>query len=89
LYWEQIGYNIPKKEWNQESFTQAVRFGNWKAVRPPRGGAVELYDLGVDPSESRNLAAEKPELVKRAEGYMKEAHTPPRSHADGSSQWVV
>ncbi len=89
LYWEQIGYNIPKKEWNRASFTQAVRFGNWKAVRPPRGGAVELYDLGADPSETKNVAGEKPDLVKRAEGYMKEAHAEPRSHADGSAQWVI
>jgi len=40
---------------------------HWKLIVPaPQntpGGAVELYDLTADPSESRNLAAESPERV--------------------------
>jgi arylsulfatase A-like enzyme len=41
----------------------AVRRGNLKLVRIGKA-APELYDLSVDISESKNLAAEKPEVVK-------------------------
>ena len=49
---------------------QAVRFGDWKALRrnitKNIPGAIELYDLAQDPDETRDLAAKRPELVKRA-----------------------
>ena len=35
--------------------------GNWKLHEYFEDGALELYDLSVDPGERRNLAAEKPE----------------------------
>jgi arylsulfatase A-like enzyme len=54
---------------------QAVRFGNWKAVRNGPGLPLELYDLATDVSESKNLAAARPELVARAETFIKTAHT--------------
>ena len=41
----------------------AARKGNWKLVRS-RSGAAELYDLAADLGESRDLAAEKPEVLK-------------------------
>lgn len=41
----------------------AVREGNWKLV--VREGRKELYDLGADVSESNDLAAAKPEVVRR------------------------
>ncbi|HEX7262064.1 MAG TPA: arylsulfatase, partial [Luteolibacter sp.] len=50
---------------------QAVRFGDWKAVKNGPNAAIELYDLSTDPSESRNLAAEKPEIVAKADEWMK------------------
>lgn len=40
----------------------AMRQGNWKLVRLP-GGKPELYDLATDMGESKDLAAEKPEVV--------------------------
>jgi arylsulfatase A-like enzyme len=54
---------------------QALRFGNWKAVRNGPAAAIELYDLAADAGEKNNLAAEKPDLVKKAEGLMKSART--------------
>jgi arylsulfatase A len=54
---------------------QAIRFGDWKAVRNGPGQAIELYDLASDVGETKNLAAEKPELVAKAEKLMKEART--------------
>jgi arylsulfatase A-like enzyme len=49
---------------------QAVRFADWKAVKNGPSAAIELYDLKADPGERTNLAAEKPELVKRAAGLL-------------------
>ncbi len=69
LYWESPGYGGQ----------QAIRFDAWKAIRQNlvKGKIVtELYHLGHDPGEAHNLAAEKPEIVVRAEEYFKEAHTP-------------
>jgi arylsulfatase A-like enzyme len=49
-------------------FIQAVRFGDWKAVR--NGPALELYDLKADPGESKDLAAEKPVQAARGEALL-------------------
>ena len=40
----------------------AVRQGNWKLVHLP-GGKPELYDLGKDIGETKNLVTEKPDIV--------------------------
>lgn len=53
---------------------QAVRFGDWKAVKNGPTAAIELYDLKNDAGEAKDLAAVKPELVAKAESYMKAAH---------------
>jgi arylsulfatase A-like enzyme len=54
---------------------QAARWGDWKAVRNGPNAPVELYDLKTDVSESTDLAATKPELVKEAESIFKKART--------------
>jgi arylsulfatase A len=55
---------------------QAIRWSDWKAVRPGPGAPVELYDLSKDISESKNLASEHPELVTKAIEMMAQARTP-------------
>jgi arylsulfatase A len=59
---------------------QAVRAGDWKAVRQktgaPNGGAIELYNLAVDPSETRNVAAEHRDIVHQLTGIMQREHAP-------------
>lgn len=44
----------------------AMRDGKWKFhLNTRRGNGIELYDLSVDPSESRNLADSHPDIVAR------------------------
>ena len=72
LYWEFPSYNGQ----------QAVRLGKWKGLRMNMNDGnreIELYDLSNDPQEQTNLAKEYPDVVKRIELIMKEAHTPPQN----------
>lgn len=73
------GGNAPKREYfywelHEGKSLQAVRFGDWKAVRNGPSAAIELYDLKGDVSESKNLAKDNAEIVAKAERLMKEAH---------------
>ena len=52
-----------------------MRWGDWKAVRNGPAKPIEIYDLRTDAAESKNLAADKPDLVAKAESLMKSAHT--------------
>jgi arylsulfatase A len=52
---------------------QAVRFGDWKAVKNGPSAAVELYDLKADPGEKTNLAAKHPDVVAKAAKLMADA----------------
>ncbi len=54
---------------------QAVRFGNWKAVRNGPAAPFELYDLAKDAGESNNLASQYPDLIVTAESLMRQART--------------
>jgi len=72
------GGPAPKREYfywelHEGASIQAIRFGDWKAVRNGPSKAIELYDLSTDESESKDMAAEKPELVAKAEAMMREA----------------
>jgi uncharacterized sulfatase len=67
LYWE----------FYEQGGRQAVRFGDWKAIRQPMfTGSMELYDLENDLGETKNVASKHPELVDAAAKMMKEAHSP-------------
>lgn len=86
------GGPAPKRDYfywelHEQMPVQAARFGDWKAIRPRHDREIELYDLATDPGEKKNLAASKPELVKRAAAIMAEAHTPdPKWPLTGRSQ---
>lgn len=67
LYWE----------FYEQGSKQAVRFGNWKAIRQPMfNGEIELYNLENDLGESTNVAAQHKDLLVKAEMMMTEAHQP-------------
>jgi arylsulfatase A-like enzyme len=65
LYWE----------FHEGNFLQAVRWGDWKAVRPGVGAPLELFDLANDPAETRDVAADTPEVVAHFEAYLRDART--------------
>jgi arylsulfatase len=67
LYWE-----IP-----EYSGQQAVRIGNYKAIRKNifKGNLeIELYDLKTDIQETINVADQFPEIVKQAEKIILREH---------------
>jgi len=65
LYWE----------FHERGFQQAVRMGNWKAVRLAKDKPLELYNLADDPTEYTDVAAKQPEIVAQIEKYLKTART--------------
>jgi arylsulfatase A-like enzyme len=72
LYWE----------FYEGGFKQAVRKGNWKAIRFYKNAQpvrTELYDLSEDPGEQNNIANSHPDQVKELEALMDEAHRPSES----------
>jgi arylsulfatase A-like enzyme len=66
LYWE----------FHERGFQQAVRMGDWKAVRHAPTGPLELYDLKRDLGEQKDLAASQPRVVRKIEDYLRTARTP-------------
>jgi arylsulfatase A-like enzyme len=72
LYWE----------FHERGFQQAVRMGDWKAVRSAWGEPLELYDLRTDLAEKHNVAGQHAEIVDRIEEYLKTART-------ASARWPI
>ena len=50
--------------WWLHEGNRALRAGDWKIVAAGKDSPWELYDLRSDRSETRNLAAERPEKVR-------------------------
>jgi arylsulfatase A-like enzyme len=50
----------------------AIRQGPWKLIFMSKGGGKELYNLNSDLSETRDVAAEQPEVVQRLEKLMRQ-----------------
>ncbi|MEX0686699.1 MAG: arylsulfatase [Balneolales bacterium] len=71
LYWEYPG----------RGGQQAVRMGNWKALRKNIKSEgrleIELYNLADDIREQHNIASEFPQIVNEVELIMKNARTVP------------
>lgn len=71
----------------EESFTFSLRYGNWKYIAPQEKGTPDwlknkrvepglmqqsqLYDLQTDPGETKNVAAQHPELVQQLQAALK------------------
>jgi arylsulfatase A-like enzyme len=65
LYWEFNGW-------------VAVRQGSWRAVKPNKSTTWELYDVSKDPGETKNLAAQHPEVLERLQAIAQREHEPAR-----------
>jgi arylsulfatase A len=72
LYWEFSGYGGQ----------QAVRMGDWKALRQNmhKGNVtLQLYNLAKDIGETTDVAAANPAIVERALRIMREQHVPSKA----------
>ncbi len=87
LYWELPRYNAKTGKFAKETPRQAARWRNWKVVRPKPDGPLELYDLAEDPGETRDLAAEKPEILAKFEEYLQRARYDPRPQTQPPHDW--
>ena len=65
LYWEFF----------ERNFQQAVRWRDYKAVRPAPGKPLELYNLAKDLAETHNIADQQPDIVAKIEAYLATART--------------
>lgn len=65
LYWE-------------DPRSQAIRMGDWKAIRPGKGKPFELYDLSKDLGEINDVAKQHPDILKKVTTFAGTASTPPR-----------
>jgi arylsulfatase A-like enzyme len=78
LYWERHAGG---------GFKQAVRWQNWKAVRPPTdqllNEPLELYNLDNDLGETRNVAGQQPEVIRRISDYLADARSTSRNYPIG------
>ena len=72
LYWE----------FHEKGTKQAVRMGDWKAVRLGPKQPLELYNLETDRAETDNVAADHPEIVAKIEHFLLTA----RSESD---RWPI
>lgn len=76
------GQQQPEREFLYREFTgyggqQTIRMGAWKAVRQNLGKGkilTELYNIAEDIGESKDVAAERPEVLARLEAAMAEQH---------------
>ena len=65
----------------EESRGLALRQGNWKYIAAPKkkrgkkpaAKRAELYDLGDDPSEQKNIIAQHPEKAKSMDKLLQES----------------
>ena len=68
LYWD-YGHN-------RKRYDQAVRLGDWKAVRHGETGPLQLFNLNNDLGEADDVSAEHPEVVKEITRIMDTAVDP-------------
>ena len=61
-----------------------MRLGDWKGIRHGQGEPVELYELGSDLGERRNVASQHLDIVRRIESNMESASVPSERYRVGA-----
>jgi hypothetical protein len=78
--YEGIAIHFPHYDLNNGGPASAFYLGSWKLVRNYDSGRVSLYDVAKDRSESTDLAAQQPDVVKdlesRLDAYLKAVDAP-------------
>jgi arylsulfatase A-like enzyme len=76
---EQKAHDYLYWEFHEEGGKQAVRMGDWKAVRLNMGNnpdaPSELYNLAKDEDEQNNVAPDHPEIIQQMAEIMAKEHT--------------
>ena len=73
LYWEAASAD-------QTITQQAVRWGDWKAIRGRANEDWELYNLKSDEQESHNVFAKHPDVMERIHAIIAAEHSPERKY---------
>lgn len=86
LFWHFPAYLEANPQWYPNGRTWrttpagAIRQGSWKLIEYFEDGRLELYDLGSDPGETRNVAAQNPQTVealhRRLQLWRESVHAP-------------
>jgi iduronate 2-sulfatase len=68
--------------------TARHRLVEWKKIgAPPDSAVLELYDYESDPAETKNLAADQPEVVARLRALLaKQPEAKPQVRSGGSGK---
>jgi arylsulfatase A-like enzyme len=77
LYWEASGFDPKTGAIRRKTLAQAVRMGDWKAIRQRGNAAVELYDLSSDLGETTDVAERHRQIVAKIEAIMAAARVDP------------
>ena len=89
LYWEKPRFRNGKIR--PETLEQAVRMGDWKAIRKRPGAPMELYNLARDLGEATNVADRNPDVVAKIAKIMDREHVDPPIQSepvpDGINGW--
>ena len=72
LYWE----------FYERGGRRAVRWRDWKGVRPTWHTPIELYNLASDIGESTDVATDHPAIIEKLAGLMDDAH-------ETSADWKI
>jgi arylsulfatase A len=82
LYWEAAGPNLTTNQ-------QAVRWGDWKAIKGGPKATWELFNLKSDEKETTNVIARHPDVMKRIASIIAQEHTPERKYEAAPKEGAV
>ncbi len=89
---KQLNHEYLYWEFHERGGRQAVRKGNWKAVKynvlKDPEAPIELYNLMEDIREENNVAAKYPDIIVEMETILKEARTPSEIFTFGDGTYL-